>query len=76
MTPSIKRLDLIGVMLPVCLLKSKSVLSKMNAGDVLEISLQDPEVVEELIKIIERSQDQVMSSKRKGDDYIVHIKKG
>ncbi len=71
-----KEIDLIGVVSPVCLLKCKSVLAKLGTGDVLEVLVQDPEVVEELIKIIERSQDQVLNSKREGDHYRILLKKG
>lgn len=70
------KLNLVGILSPISLLKCKSVLAQMHCGDVLEISLQDPDVVEELIKIVERSNDKVMKSKRKGDDYILHIQRG
>jgi tRNA 2-thiouridine synthesizing protein A len=73
---SIKELDLIGVVSPVCILKCKSELVRMNAGDVLEILLQDPEVVEELSKIIERSNDRVISKEREEDHYRIRIRKG
>ena len=75
MTPSIKRLDLIGIVSPVCLLKSKSVLSKMNSGELLEIIIKDPDVVDELVKIIERSKDQVIKSEPDGNHFRVCIKK-
>jgi TusA-related sulfurtransferase len=68
-----KEMDLIGVVSPVCLLKCKSVLGEMNAGDMLDILLKDPEVVGELVKIIERSQDRVVQSQRDGDHYRVSI---
>lgn len=71
-----KELDLIGVVSPVCLLKCKSELTRMNAGDVLEILLQDPEAVEELVKIIERSKDQVISKKPEEDHYRIRVRKG
>jgi TusA-related sulfurtransferase len=51
------------------------VLAGMNTGDVLEILLQDPEVVDELVKIIERSKDEVIKSQQDGDHYRVWIKK-
>ena len=46
-------LDLLGVVNPICLLKSKDAISKMRRGDVLEIWVQDAEVVESLTKILE-----------------------
>lgn len=76
MVPSNSKLDLIGIISPLCLLKCKSVLTAMESGHVLEVLLQDSEVVEKLVKIIERSQDQVMKSKMEGDLYRICIKKG
>lgn len=74
--PSNLKLNLKGIPAPIGLLKCKSVLAEMNSGQVLEISLRDPDIVEQLAKIIERSQDQAVRSNREGDDYIVYIKKG
>lgn len=48
----------------------------MSAGDVLEILLQDPDVVEELVKIIERSTDNVIQSEQEGDHYRIRLIKG
>lgn len=73
--PSNSKLNLKGILSPICLLKCKSVLAGMNSGDVLEIALQDPDVVGQLTKIIQRSQDQVVKSQKKGDHYQVHIRK-
>jgi TusA-related sulfurtransferase len=76
MVSSNAKLDLTGVISPLCLLKCKSVLTGMESGHVLEVLLQDPGVVEKLVKIIERSQDQVMESKMEKDLYRICIKKG
>lgn len=70
------KLNLVGILSPICLLKCKSVLAQMNCGDILEISLQDPDVVEELTKIIERSPDRLIKTGKKQEDYLIHIKKG
>ncbi len=74
--PSNSKLDLIGVISPLCLLKCKSVLAGMESGHVLEILLQDPDVVEELIKIINRSQDIVITIESERNHYRTYIKKG
>ena len=74
--PSNSKLDLIGVISPLCLLKCKSVLAGMESGHVLEVWLQDPDVVEELIKIIDHSQDTVITLERERDHYRTYIKKG
>jgi TusA-related sulfurtransferase len=74
--PFENELDLIGVVSPVCLLKCKSVLTQMRTGEVLEILLQDPDVVEELLKIIARSTDKVIQSTQEGDHYRIRLIKG
>ena len=76
MVSSNSKLDLTGVISPLCLLKCKSVLTGMESGHVLEVLLQDPGVVEKLVKIIARSHDQVMKSRMEGDLYRICIKKG
>jgi TusA-related sulfurtransferase len=48
----------------------------MDAGNVLEVLLKDTEVVEQLVKIIKRSQDQVIKLEIKGDHYRISLKKG
>ena len=69
------KMDLIGVVSPVCLLKCKSVLAGLSAGDMLEILLQDPEVVDELAKFIQPSKDRVISKEREEDHYRICVKK-
>jgi TusA-related sulfurtransferase len=69
-------LDLVGVLSPVCLLKCKSVLTEMDSGNVLEVLLKDTDVVEQLVKIIKRSQDQVIKLEMEGDHYRISLKKG
>lgn len=71
-----KGIDLRGVVSPVCLLKCKSMLAKINGGDVLEVILQDPEVVEELVKIVERSEDKIIDQQKEEDYYRINIQKG
>ena len=73
---SVKELDLIGVVSPVCLLKCKRVLSEMSAGETLDILLQDPDVVEELVKIIDRSADKVIQTAQERDHYRIRLIKG
>ena len=70
------KLNLKGILSPICLLKCKSVLAAMDAGEVLEVSLHDPDVVEELTKIVERSQDQLIKMAKQRENYLVHIQKG
>ena len=66
-------LDLRGVGLPVCLLKCKSALAGMDSGDALDVLVEDPEVVEDLVKIIRRSQGRLIRPRREGGHYRIHI---
>ena len=67
--------DLIGVVSPICLLKCKSELDRMDSGDELEIMVQDPEVVKDLLRIIHRSQCCLIASHNEEDHYRLHIQK-
>jgi TusA-related sulfurtransferase len=70
------KLDLIGVVSPICLLKCKSALSRLNPGEVLEVMVQDEEVVESLSMILKQSQDSMESFKKEGECFRLSIRKG
>ena len=69
-------INLIDTVSWLSLLKSKDMLYKMALGDVLEVLIKDPEVIEDLTKIVNRSQDQLLQTLREEDNYRVRIKKG
>ncbi len=69
-------LYLSGTISPLGLLKCKNRLYKMSPGDILEIFSNDPDIVDDLIKIIERSPDKIMDIKRKADEFCIRIQKG
>ena len=66
-------LDLRGVVLPICLLKCKTALMGMDPREELDILVSDPHVVEDLVKIIKRSQGMVVRPRREGDHYRLRI---
>ena len=66
-------LDLRGVVLPICLLKCKTTLMGMDPREELDILVSDPHVVEDLVKIIKRSQGMVVRPRREGDHYRLRI---
>ena len=70
------KLDLIGVVSPICLLKCKSALSRLHPGEVLEVMVQDEEVVESLSMIVKQSQDSLESFAREGECFRLSIRKG
>ena len=48
----------------------------MKSGNFLEVLVQDPEVVEDLVKIIERSKDQIVKIETEDEYFRVQIEKG
>ena len=73
---NLKQVNLIDTVSWLSLLKCKDMLSKMTMGDVLEVLIKDPEVIEDLTKIFNRSQDQLLQKLREEDHYRIRIKKG
>lgn len=71
-----QEINLIDTVSWLSLLKCKDMLSKMTMGDVLEVLIKDPEVIEDLTKIFNRSQDQLLQKLREEDHYRIRIKKG
>lgn len=69
-------INLVDTVSWLSLLKCKDVLSKMALGEVLEVLIKDFEVIEDLTKIINRSQDQLLQTLREEDNYRIRIKKG
>ena len=66
-------LDMRGVVLPICLLKCKAALLRMDCEEELDILINDPHVVEDLVKIIKRSQGLAVRPRREGDHYRLRI---
>lgn len=66
-------LDLRGVALPVSLLKCTSALAGLGDGDTLEVLVYDPEVAEDLVRIIERSRGRAIHSKQEGNFYRIRV---
>ena len=71
----IHKLNLMGVVLPFCLLEFKNTLASLKKGQVLEILLQDPEVLEDILRLIERSQDRLLEQKSIGRHYCVRVER-
>ncbi len=69
-------LNLIGVFFPICLLKCKSTLHAMHPGERMDVLVSDPEVLDELEKIIRRSKDQIIHRLKKPDHCRLRIQKG
>jgi TusA-related sulfurtransferase len=73
--PSKSELDLVGIAWPVCLLKFKCALNDLCACDVLEVIARDPDVVENIILIVDRAGDTLINQHREGEIYRLSVEK-
>jgi TusA-related sulfurtransferase len=71
-----KKLDLSDTVSFLGLLKCQKELSQIGTGDLLEVIMDDPDMVNDLIKIIERSNDRVTERSQDGDRIKICIVKG
>lgn len=68
--------DLCRIAWPVCMLKFKSALNDLCSSDVLEVCTQDPDVVDNITMIVNRSGDSIITQHEEGDVYRLSIQKG
>ena len=73
--PSISKLDLVGISWPVCLLKFKCALNELGAWDMLDVTARDPDVVDNIIMIVNRSGNRLITQRLEGDIYRLSIEK-
>ncbi len=73
---STSEVNLCGIAWPVCLLKFKNALNDLCSCDVLEVLTQDPDVVENIIMIVDRSEDTLITQHEEGEVYRLSIQKG
>jgi TusA-related sulfurtransferase len=73
--PSNGKLDLTGLLPPMCLLQCKKQLNKMVSGEVVCVCLKDEAVAKDLALIIERSNDQIIKQQIDSDNYRLYIQK-
>jgi TusA-related sulfurtransferase len=73
--PSIERLDLTGVLPPICLLHCKKQLNKMAVGEVVCVHLKDQATAKDLALIIERSKDRIIKQQVDNGNYRIYIQK-
>ncbi len=72
---STAELDLIGIAWPVCLLKFKTELNNLGSCEVMDVLAQDPEVVENIVMIIERSEDTLIDRRKDGKIYRLTVRR-
>jgi TusA-related sulfurtransferase len=73
--PSKSKLDLGGIAWPVCLLKFKCALNDLCACDVLEAIARAPDVVENIILIVDRAGDTLINQYKEGEIYRLSVEK-
>ncbi len=66
---TVSTLNLIGVVSPFCLMEFKSALVLVGEGQMLEVLIQDPSVVEDLVRLVEHSNDRLVELKKEGNCY-------
>lgn len=71
-----KRLNLLEVEEPICLLLCKRAIETLRRREVLDVYIRDPEAAENLVKVVARSNDAVLGLKRQGDYFHIEIVKG
>ena len=71
--PSKAELNLIGVVWPVCLLQCNSELNRLYAGEEIDVIVKDPDVLKDLLIILERSSDHLVTTSKQGERYRLHI---
>jgi len=70
------KLNLSHTLSPIGLLECKNVLSKMTAGQVLEVWTQDPEMIDNIKTIVRLSTDQVIRTDKENGYLRIFIAKG
>jgi TusA-related sulfurtransferase len=70
-----QQLDISGVVIPFSLALCKSALAHMAAGAVLKICLNDPDTLQDLWIIVERSGDDVLAWEKDEDRYYLWVRK-
>jgi TusA-related sulfurtransferase len=73
--PLTKALDLTDTVSFVSLLKCQKELAQMKPGDSLEVIMNDPDMVEDLTKIVDRSMNRVTERSLNGDRFKIKITK-
>jgi TusA-related sulfurtransferase len=73
---SVSQLDLQEIAWPVCLLQFKQNLLSLEAGNMLEVLVQDPEVADQIAMIVDRSVDRLIARQKDGDRVRLWIVKG
>jgi tRNA 2-thiouridine synthesizing protein A len=70
-----KTLDCTGLFCPEPVFRTRLALDEIEKGQTLEVRADDPAAYEDLRRLAERLGDEVVSSKKDGEETIIVIKK-
>jgi len=71
-----EKLDLRNIGVPFCLLTCKSTLASMKPGSVLEVRVQDPESLKDLLTILTRSGELIVAQEERQGCTYLWVEKG
>lgn len=66
-------LDLRGIALPASLLECNRALMGLGEMDTLDVLVHDPEVAEDMVRIIQRSRKRTIHSQREGNFFRIRV---
>jgi TusA-related sulfurtransferase len=71
-----EKLDIRSVPAPYCLLMVKATLASMQPGTVLEVQVSDPESISDLMTVLVRSGDQIVTREAGANFTCLWVQKG
>lgn len=71
-----EKLDLCGIIAPYSLMLCKSTLASMKPGAILEVHLSDPGTLADLLIILERSGEKIITRVQDGERTCFWVQKG
>ncbi len=74
--PTKSVVNLVGVYSGFSLMITKKMLLDINPGERIHILLQDPEVIDDLNRIIDNSKDEIINILKEQDHFKISIQKG
>ena len=70
------KLNLMNTICWVGLLQFQNNMEKMASGDTLDIVTDNGETSEALSKLVNRSEGEIILSKKEGDNFLIRVQKG
>ena len=70
------KLNLMNTICWVGLLQFQKNMEKMSSGDTIDIVTDNGETSEALSKLVNRSEGEVILSKKEGDNFLLRVQKG